>query len=217
MNYGVIWDMDGVLVDTGEWHYRAWAKVLHNYGVTLRPEDFWQTFGMNNTDVLRVFIGPNVTPEFVKQVSDEKEQAFRDAARGQITALPGVREWLAWLQADGARQAVGSSAPMANINALIDELGVRPYFDALISGEHLPGKPNPATFVLAAQKLGLVFEHCVVIEDAVTGVQAAKRAGMKCLAITNTNPASALYEADKIVDSLESCSPELIKQWLVVI
>ena len=99
-------------------------------------------------------------------------------------------------------QAVASSAPQANIDVLLDALGIRAYFEAEVSAEKMPGKPNPAVFLEAARRVGHTPDRCVVVEDAIAGVAAAKSAGMACLAVTNTNPAAALSAADLIVDNL---------------
>jgi beta-phosphoglucomutase-like phosphatase (HAD superfamily) len=92
---------------------------------------------------------------------------------------------------------------MANIDTLVDELGLRPFFDALVSGVDLPGKPEPVLFLKVADMLHVPAERCVVVEDAVAGVEAAKRAGMRCIAVTTTSPASALGAADLVVDRLD--------------
>jgi len=117
--------------------------------------------------------------------------------------LPGVLTWLERLALLGARQVVASSAPPENIEALIDELCLRAYFPVLLSGFDLPGKPQPDTFLKAASLINVPPAQCVVIEDSVAGVEAARRAGMKCIAVTTTNPASKLSTAELIVESLD--------------
>ena len=201
---GVIWDMDGVLVDTGELHFQAWLRALPEYGIPFTRELFTATFGMNNAGVLAVLLGQTPAPELLAEISDRKEDLFRRAVRGRAQPLPGVLAWLERLEAAGVRQAIASSAPPANIDALMDELGLRGYFDALASGFDLPGKPDPAVFLKAARLIGVPPERCVVVEDAVAGVGGAKRAGMKCIAVTTTNPAHALKEADVVVERLDA-------------
>jgi beta-phosphoglucomutase len=201
---GVLWDMDGVLVDTGEFHYESWATVLPDYGVEFSPGFFRDTFGMNNRGILSLLLGDKLTPELLAEISERKEQSFRDAVRGQVRPLPGVVAWLRHLQETGFRQAVASSAPPANINALLDGLGLREYFDVLVSGVDLPGKPEPTLFLKVARLLEALPEHCIVVEDAVAGVEAAKRAGMRCIALTTTNPAEALAAADVVVERLDA-------------
>jgi beta-phosphoglucomutase family hydrolase len=203
-NRGVIWDMDGVLVDTGEFHFQAWSRALSEHGVPFTHELFRTTFGLNNATILTVLLGQTPAPELLAEISDRKEQLFRQAIRGRAQLLPGVQVWLERLEAAGVRQAIASSAPPANIDALVDELDLRTYFDVIVSGSDLPGKPDPALFLKAACLIGVPPERCVVVEDAVAGVEAARRAGMKCIAITTTNPAQALTGADVIVERLDA-------------
>ncbi len=125
---------------------------------------------------------------------------FRELLHGNVQALPGVREWLERLQGWGARQAVASSAPPANIDIMLGELGIAPHFDAIVSGYALPSKPDPAVFLQAAEQVGVAPQACIVMEDAVAGVRAARRAGMRCIAVASTNPVEALHEADWVVE-----------------
>ena len=197
---GVLWDLDGVLVDTGEFHFQAWSGLLPGYGIPFTHELFRATFGMNNAGILTTLLGHKPTPELLAEISDRKEQRFREAVRGRAQPLPGVLAWLERLKAAGLRQAIASSAPPANIDALVDELGLRAYFEAIVSGFNLPGKPDPALFLKAARLIDVAPERCIVVEDAVVGIEAAKRAGMKCVAVTTTNPARALKAADVVVE-----------------
>jgi beta-phosphoglucomutase family hydrolase len=209
---GVLWDMDGVLADTGEFHYQSWAAVLSDYGVEFSREFFRDTFGMNNRGILSLLLGEKLTHELLAEIGQRKEQWFRDAVRGQARPLPGVLEWLQRLRETGFRQGVASSAPPANINTLVDGLGLRDYFDVLASGVDLPGKPEPALFLKVARLLDVPPEYCIVVEDAVAGVEAAKRAGMKCVAVTTTNPAEALTAADVVVERLDALAADAFQR-----
>lgn len=200
---GVLWDLDGVLVDTGEFHYQAWAETAAAHGIPYSRASFRATFGMNNAGTLEYLLGTRPSPDWLKQVNDEKEERFRSAIRGRARPLPGVVSWLARLKTLGLKQAVASSAPQANIDELLDALALRSYFDAIVSGAELPAKPDPAVFVEAALRIGVAPASCVVVEDSLAGVRGAKRGGMKCVAITTTNPRRALKDADVIVDSLD--------------
>jgi beta-phosphoglucomutase family hydrolase len=210
----VLWDMDGVLVDTGEYHYQAWSTVMPQYEQPFTRKFFAETFGMNNAGVLGTLMGDRLTPELLAEISDRKEEAFRAAVRGNAEPLPGVLDWLRRLQASGFRQGVASSAPPANIEALVGELGLANYFDAIVSGSDLPGKPEPDLFLKVAHLLDTPTNHCIVIEDAVAGVEAAKRAGIKCVAVTTTNPAGALEAADMVVDSLTDLAEDAFERLL---
>jgi beta-phosphoglucomutase family hydrolase len=211
---GVIWDMDGVLVDTGEFHFQAWSRALPEFGIPFTRQLFRDTFGMNNAGILEVLLGETPAPELLAEISERKEQLFRRAVRGRVQPLPGVLAWLERLKAAGMRQAIASSAPPANIDALVGELGLRDYFDAMVSGFDLPGKPDPAVFLKAARRIGVPPERCVVVEDAVAGVEAARRAGMKCVAVTTTNPAQVLKGADVIVERLDALPPDTFERLL---
>jgi beta-phosphoglucomutase family hydrolase len=199
----VIWDMDGVLVDTGEVHYQAWKKVLDEEGVFFSPDEFRRTFGMNNAGILALLLGDQANLSTVAGVGDRKEALFRSIIRGKAVPMPGVLYWLKRLQQCHIPQAVASGAPPENIEFLVDELGIRGYFEALVSSDGMPGKPDPMVFMEAARRLGVPPQCCVVVEDGLPGLQAARRAGMRCIAVTTTHPASALLSADRVVESLE--------------
>jgi HAD superfamily hydrolase (TIGR01509 family) len=200
---GVIWDMDGVLVDTGEWHYQSWVQALAPLSIPYSRDQFRDTFGMNNRATLTHVMGRAPSDAELETVSERKETLFRAGIAGQAVLLPGVLTLLQGLQAAGFRQAIASSAPPENIDTLVDSLHIRPYFAAIIPGSDLPAKPDPAIFLKAAQAVGLPPGCCVVVEDSIAGVGGAKRAGMGCIAVTNTNPAPRLVGADLIVSSLE--------------
>jgi len=198
--FAVLWDLDGTLVDTKEFHYQSWKLALPEFGYPFPADRFQRSFGMNNAGVLEVFLGRPVEPELVQAIGERKEILFRELLHGNAQALPGVRAWLERMRGWGARQAVATSAPPANIEVMLGELGISPYFDAIVSGYHLPSKPDPAVFLQAAQQVGVAPGACIVMEDATAGVAAARRAGMCCIAVTSTNPPAALHEADLVVE-----------------
>jgi beta-phosphoglucomutase len=203
---GVIWDLDGVLVDTGEFHFQAWRETLATNGIPFTRERFRATFGMNNRGVLTILLGCAPAPELLSRIEEEKEQRFRKSIRGRVQALSGVQPWLERFKAAAIPQAIASSAPQANIDAIVDELGFRSYFTALVSGGAMPGKPDPAVFLEAARLIEIPAERNVVIEDSVAGVEAARRAGMKCVAVTTSNSRDALKSAHLVVDRLDDLS-----------
>ena len=209
---GVLWDMDGVLVDTGELHYISWKATLDEAGIPFDRDVFRKTFGMNNAGILEYLLGKKPEKALLHKISDQKEVIFRESVPGNVRALPGVIAWLSRLHQAGAQMAVASSAPYANIEVLVAELQLEPYFNALVSGANLPGKPDPATFFEAARQIGVDPSLCVVVEDAIAGVQGAINAGMKCIAVTNTNSRQALAKADLIVDSLEELPPQIFER-----
>ncbi len=200
---GVIWDMDGVLVDTGEFHYQSWRDTLIEYQVILTKERFYETFGMNNRSILQLLLVDRFTEQLGEEISDTKETEFRRIIQGKVQLLPGALDLLQAVFQAGIPQAIASSGPPPNIDAIVDALNIRRFFAALVSAADLPGKPDPVVFLTASQSIDVPPRSCVVIEDGLSGVAGAKNAGMKCLAVTTTNPAAKLSQADLIVDRLD--------------
>jgi beta-phosphoglucomutase len=205
----VIWDVDGVLLDSAEQHRQAWHRLAAEEGTAFTDADFWATFGMRNADIIPRFYGRDLSPEQVQALGDRKEAYYRDSLRASATALPGARELVAALHTAGYRQAIGSSAPVENIELIVTLLGLGPYLEAVVSGERVPrGKPAPDIFLAAAQALHIPPARCVVVEDAPAGVAAAHAGGMRCLAVRRAGQADApgLDAADLVVDSLTHAS-----------
>lgn len=207
----VLWDMDGVIVDTYDGHLRAWQHTFIELGHPITQADFTRTFGMNNRLILHTLLGYDLPEEELQRVSDSKEAYFREGIRGSAQLLPGVADWLKRFDEQGLKQAVASSAPQENVDALLDELGIRNCFQAEVAGASMRGKPDPSIFLLAAERLGVEAHNCLVIEDAIAGVEAAGRAGMKCVAVLTTNPAEKLADADVIVKDLSYLDIEMLK------
>ncbi|MEE9399228.1 MAG: HAD family phosphatase [Dehalococcoidales bacterium] len=200
----VIWDMDGVIADTAPYHFKAWQRVFPKRGAKFTIQDFKQHFGQRSDKIIRDTVGGDVSAEEVDAIAAEKEAIFRQEVAQHIKALPGAIELISSLSKNGVRMAIASSAPMENIQLIIRELGIADYFQVIVWGREVAeSKPSPLGFLLAAERLEVGPENCAVIEDAVAGVTAAKRAGMKCLAVTNNHTRESLREADLIVDALE--------------
>jgi len=215
----VIWDMDGTLVDTAELHYRAWVQVAAEVNKPFSHADFVATFGRRNPEILRLLFGENLSDRDVAQLGDRKEELYRDLARQGVRLLPGVQPLLAALEAAGFRQAIGSSAPRRNLDLILELTGSTGYFDAVVAMEDTQrGKPDPQVFLVAAQKLAVPPAACLVIEDAVAGVQAAAAARMKCIAVTfaGHHPEHLLRQAgaDRVVPNLSEVSVDLVQQLL---
>jgi beta-phosphoglucomutase family hydrolase len=199
----VIWDMDGVIADTAPYHFKAWQGVFRKAGAHFTEEHFRRNFGQRNDTIIKNTLGYDLTAQEITTIAQEKEQGFRQNARGKIKPHPGVIELMKSLREHGFVQAIGSSAPIENIDLVIQELDIAAYFQAIVFGQEVKeGKPSPMGFILAAQKLNASPQNCIVIEDSVAGVTAAKNAGMHCLAVTNTNQRTSLSQADLVVDSL---------------
>lgn len=202
----VLWDLDGVLVDSAPFHFQAWRELFASLGREFSEADFRRTFGLRNDAILHDVLG-DLPPAEIERLGKRKEELFRQAARGNITALPGALALLRLLRERGFRLALVSSTPHANIELVLRSLGVEASFDAIVGEEDVSrGKPDPEGFLLAAERLGVPPEECVVIEDAPAGVEAAKRAGMRCVGVHRGRPREALAQADLVVESLENAA-----------
>jgi beta-phosphoglucomutase family hydrolase len=207
MAKAIIWDMDGVIADTALYHLEAWHEVFQKRGVSFTEDDFRRNFGQRNDTIIRNILGAGLPPSEIDIIAGEKEEIFRQRVRQKIKPLPGAIELIELLKEHFFSMALASSAPIENIRLIIRSLDINNCFHAIVSGREVKeGKPSPQGFLLAAKKLGVAPENCIVVEDAVAGVTAAKRAGMHCLAVTNTHPRVSLKEADLIVDTLEAVS-----------
>jgi len=201
---GVLWDLDGTLVDSAGYHWQAWRDTLAAEGRAVAPEDFANAFGMRNDEILRGLYGEALAPAWIERVSETKEESYRRLLREQgLTALPGALSWLRRLRESGFRQALASSAPRPNIDAVLAILELGTYLDAVVSADDVGrGKPDPAIFLAAAERLGLPPARCVVVEDAPAGLEAARRAGMRSIGVLSDHHAQLV--ADLVVPSLEA-------------
>jgi len=198
----ILWDMDGVLVETSEAHYRSWLQAADHFNFPFDREIFLRHYGMNNASTLHGVLGDTLSPARIREIGEYKEICFRRDVKDSMELLPGVADWLERFQQCGLRQAVASSGPPENIALSVDVTGIRKYFSALVSCAAGPTKPDPWVFLEAARQLRSKPEECLVIEDTPNGILAAKNAGMRVLAVTTSNQASALQSADLVVENL---------------
>jgi beta-phosphoglucomutase len=214
--YAVIWDVDGTLVDTAELHYQAWVELARQLDQPFDRAAFAATFGRRNPEIIHQLFGQHYTAPEVDDLGFRKEELYRAAARRGVSLLPGVRELLTALEAAGFRQAIGSSAPRDNLDLILALTDTRRFFTAVVSMEDTQrGKPDPQVFQTAANRLGVAPARCLVVEDAVAGVQAARAGGMRCIAVrfVGHHSAEALTRAgaDLVVPSLEQVSVATIR------
>ncbi len=211
----VIFDMDGVIIDSAPYHYAAWQTVWKKKGISFSLESFKHNFGRRSEMQVKEIIGDDAPEKEVLSIAREKDALFREIVKGNIKPLPGAVELIASLKEYGVPIAVGSSAPDETVNLVIKALGIDRYFDAVVSGSEVTeGKPSPQIFLKAARKLGCEPEKCLVIEDAAVGITAAKLGRMYALAVTNTHPREVLKDADIIVDSLAEVTAAELKDFI---
>ncbi|MFZ4387780.1 MAG: HAD family hydrolase [Chthoniobacterales bacterium] len=209
--WGVLFDWDGVVIDSSSQHERSWELLASERNLVLPEGHFKEGFGKKN-EVIIPALGWAEAPHLVAELADRKEELYRElvAAEG-VLILPGARELLAALKAAGIPCAVGSSTPRGNLDALFAATGLDSCFDKVVCGSDvLHGKPDPEVFLKGASLLGLLPERCIVIEDAFAGIEAARRAGMFVVGVATTNPLEELNVCDLAVQSLTELSPSVL-------
>ena len=208
MMFGVIFDWDGVIIDSSDLHKASWEQLAEHEGKELPPGYFKKGFGMRNETIIPEILQWTTDPREVQRLADLKEQCYRTVMiRQGISPLPGVRPLLKDLRDHDIKCAVGSSTPVLNITTALDLLGLRDAFDAIVAAEDVArGKPDPQVFLVAAQKIGISPSRCVVFEDALAGIDAGRRAGMKVVAVATTHQPDRLARADLVVHRLDEIS-----------
>jgi len=208
----VIFDWDGVVIDSSSHHERSWEILAAQRGLSLPPDHFKRGFGKKN-NVIIPDLGWATDPADVDALAHAKEEIYRDLVRqNSIEPLPGVRALLAALNEADVPCAIGSSTERANLDLLLDLMDLRKFFRVIVSGEEVVhGKPDPSIFLLAAERLGTAPADCVVIEDALVGLEAARRAGMPVLAVATTEPFEALRGATAALPDLREATVDTLR------
>ncbi len=209
----VLWDLDGTLADSREFHWQSWCDVLAAEGVHVTKDDFLASFGQRNNEILTRWLGPRAEPDLIRRIGDAKEVSYRALIEAAgLTPLPGADEWVRALHAAGWRQAIASSAPRLNVEVMRRVLGFAELVEDFVGAEDVSaGKPDPEVFLTAAARVGVPAECCVVVEDAAAGIEAARRAGMRSIYVGHApNP-----QADISVPSLAELPDDAFDQLLV--
>jgi HAD superfamily hydrolase (TIGR01509 family) len=209
----VLWDMDGTLINSEELHWIAWRSTMANEGVTITREQFLSTFGQRNDSIIPCWLGSAATAERIERIGQAKEDTYRQLLRRVGIALePGVATWLERLHKNGWQQAIASAAPRANIDAILEVLSVKHIFQCIASAEDVHrGKPDPEVYLVAASRVGVPAERCVVVEDASAGIEGARRACMRSIGVSHQGKD---LHADVVVESLEQLEPDAFERLL---
>jgi HAD superfamily hydrolase (TIGR01509 family) len=211
MVQGILFDMDGVLVDSEEYIFEAARLMFAEHGVIVKPEDALPFVGTGEN---RYISGIGERNGFIVDIERDKArtyQIYKQITAGKLEALPGVTDFIKLCKQNGLKMAVASSADKVKIEINLKEIGLSAdTFDAIISGEDVElKKPYPDIYLLASKKIGLNADVCLVVEDAVSGIIAGKTAGAKCLALTTSFTADKLTQADWICKDLSDVPTEV--------
>lgn len=209
-----IFDWDGVIIDSSRAHELAWERLGAETGRALPAGHFKEGFGRKNDHIIPHILGWDLPASEVVRLGRRKEELYREILRETgIAPLPGVREFLLRLRAAGVPCAVGSSTERLNIDTIMGLIGFAGFFPVIVAADDVTrGKPDPQVFLLGAAGLGVAPARCVVFEDALAGLEAARAGGMKAVGVATTHPAAALAgNADRVVARLDELdAPALV-------
>lgn len=183
----LIFDMDGVIVDSNPTHREAWELFNRRYGMETTEAMHQRMYGKHNADIVRDYFGPDLAHEEVVARGAAKEQVYRELAGSRLEQMlvPGLRDFLE--EYKGLPKGVGSNAEPANVEFILEKAALRPYFQAVVDGHQVQNpKPHPEVFLRVADQLGIEPKKCIVFEDSPTGVQAGLAAGMKVVGLGTT-------------------------------
>ena len=211
---GVIFDWDGVVIDSSAEHERSWEILSEEISRPLVFGHFKRGFGKKNEVIISEVLRWSDDPPMIEKLAYRKETIYRELVRQRgVQILPGARELLEALRSEKIPRAIGSSTPRQNLEAIFSATGLGEFFDAVACGDDVEhGKPAPDIFLLAARMLFLAPADCLVIEDAHAGIEAAHRAGIPVLAVATTNSLSELGAATGALESLAGVTPSMLRE-----
>lgn len=197
---GIIFDMDGTMVDNMMIHHRIWQRKLREFGLDFTLDEVKEKVHGVNTEILERLFGDRFSPAERIRISEEKEADYRAYFESKLTLLDGLPELLEELHIAEVPMAVGTAAPPENANFVLDKLNIRHYFKTVLhSGHVLHGKPHPEIFQKAAEGMGLAPKECLVFEDSVTGAHTAANAGCPTIIVTTTHQPAEFSHFNHII------------------
>lgn len=200
----VIFDMDGTLIESTEADFLAWERLFADYGKTLTYQQYLPMLGIKSVYVIRDYLGVTDKGEVERCLQTKWKYFVEVIDKNGMKEVEGALEFVKKFRQVPMKVALATSSRRPKVDLIMAQLGFINYFDAIVSGDEVErSKPAPDIFIRAAEKLQMPPADCIVIEDAVNGVTAANKAGMKCVAITTTNSAEALSHADVVIESFD--------------
>jgi beta-phosphoglucomutase len=209
-NFAVIFDMDGVLIDSNPYHKVALQQFCTSYGFELNEEELKsRIYGRTNKEWIRNLFGEDLSDEKLKQYAFEKEEIYRKLYAADICPVKGLHIFLTSLRSKGIKRAIGTSAPRGNVDFTLSGIDAAHYFDIILDESHVErGKPDPEIYVKCAKAVGYAPANCVVIEDSLSGLAAAKASGAKVVGISTTHSKEEMLDADLVIADFDEISPE---------
>jgi beta-phosphoglucomutase len=197
MTEAVVFDMDGVLIDSGAHHRAAWRALLEELGEEPPHPEHWRlTIGRPSEEAVPLLLGRRMSEYEARRLARRKRDLYVDLARGGIVTVPGVSRFVADLAGRKIPRAVGTSASGFDVDRLLAGAGLRRYFDVIVTADDVTyGKPDPEVYLLAAARMRMTPERCLVFEDSLVGVEAARSAGMRAIGITTAHTEEELVQA----------------------
>jgi len=193
MSQGAIFDMDGVLIDNVRFHVRAWQQLGREFVKELSDGEIRQVFGQRNREMIVKLIGRPFSEQEISRYTAHKEEIYREIIAPELVPAPGLTHLLSGLAKAGIKAAVATSGPMDNVAFVLAKLNLGSFFSAIVTGAEVSqGKPAPDIFLLAAERIGRPARQCVVFEDSTAGLEAARRAGIPCIALSTTHSVEEL-------------------------
>lgn len=214
---GLIFDLDGTMVDNMMVHHEAWQRKLASLGIDMSMAEVKEHIHGVNEEILERLFGNRFTPEERKRIAWEKELEYREIFADRLQLIHGLDLFLAETHQAGIAMAIGTAAPPENVDFVLDQLNLRNYFTGIIHARHVSkGKPDPETFVMAAQTIGIPVRNCLVFEDSLAGARTAKNAGCHAIIVTSTHAREEFQEFDHILKFINDFSEITLKEILLL-
>ena len=193
---GIIFDMDGTIVDSLPYHYEAWKIFFNENKVENFSEKLNEYKGGGTLDLMRTVYGNQYSKKELKKMSEDKEKIFRKIYKGEIKQILGFKKFLDELKSKDIMVGLASNAIRKNVSMIINELEIYDYFDSIICGDEVNnGKPNPEMFNETIDRFNINKDECLIFEDSLEGVLAAKNSGVKVIGITSSSSNKVLKDA----------------------